>query len=132
MPSHHCQDRNYLYMIQLELSAVLDRAEKEGKPTENEIQSHYVLIGEMKETIQLGFERKIAEYIHKLHYKLGYDESHGINKVQDSFFRHYKIEEEQFREMVGRNFHNFINQQKYQDLFIIAGTQIKLRVIKNE
>uniref|UniRef100_A0A0N5C9M2 DNA-directed DNA polymerase n=1 Tax=Strongyloides papillosus TaxID=174720 RepID=A0A0N5C9M2_STREA len=129
MPSHHCQDRDYLYMIQLELSAVLDRAEKARKPIENGIQSHYALIGEMKETIQLGFERKIAEYIHKLHCKLGYDESHGINIVQDYFFHHYKIGEEQFKEMVWRNFNNFINQQKYRDLFTIAGTQMKFNEI---
>uniref|UniRef100_A0A0N5CCN2 Myb_DNA-bind_3 domain-containing protein n=1 Tax=Strongyloides papillosus TaxID=174720 RepID=A0A0N5CCN2_STREA len=129
MSSQYHRDKEYLFEIQLKLTDVIDKAAKAGNPIENGILSHQALISEMKDTIQLGFERKVAKYIHNLHHKLGYDKSHRIFNVKTFFLHHHDIDEEKCREMVGRNFKNFIDQQRFRDLFTIAGTQLTFNKI---
>uniref|UniRef100_A0A0N5BE34 Transcriptional regulator n=1 Tax=Strongyloides papillosus TaxID=174720 RepID=A0A0N5BE34_STREA len=103
MSSQYHRDKEYLFEIQLKLTDVIAKAGKAGNPIEKEILSHQALVGEMKDTIQLGFERKVAEYIYNLHHKLGYDKSHEIFNVKSYFLHHHRIDEEQFREIVGRS-----------------------------
>uniref|UniRef100_A0A0N5BUN6 HTH OST-type domain-containing protein n=1 Tax=Strongyloides papillosus TaxID=174720 RepID=A0A0N5BUN6_STREA len=78
----------------------------------------------MGKAIQERYERKIAEYIHDLHKRFGYNKDHEFIKVKTLFLHHHRITIREFDYMVGRNFKNFISQSKYKDLFTITGTGV--------
>uniref|UniRef100_A0A0N5BBZ9 Uncharacterized protein n=1 Tax=Strongyloides papillosus TaxID=174720 RepID=A0A0N5BBZ9_STREA len=130
-----CFNRDAVYMFEAVEECVNEIVVWQivSQPNFNRIKEHSKQIRALKNNFQKKFELTVARWIWELQEEVGAEVIHPIEKIKNLFFNKQGITRQDFRNLVGMKFGQFLKKSEFVTFFEFVGeSKIILKKIENE